>query len=149
MKNFKQHLNESVPDVPALTHVQSAVNPDGQLIKIMSDGSRIPYGVEDVQDQSGLFKVSQKVITDIIKDSIPFYAKPFVEADLDNWQHILQILGNWGEDNPIGYYLPTKYTARAEKALQKVIDGGEVHPDINYNAWILEILQGIHDMLTE
>ena len=147
MKSFKQHLNESVP---TLTHVQSTTNPDGRLIKIMSDGSQTPFKVNDVEDTTKLFITSQEVITDIIKDSIPFYAKPFVEADLDNWQHILQILGNWGKDNPsFGYYLPVKYNAKAEKALQRVIDGGEVHPDINYNAWILEILQGLHDMLTE
>ena len=147
MKTFKQYLNESVP---TLTHTQSTTNPDGQLIKIMSDGSQTPFTIDDVEDTTQLTSEFKLVLTDIIKDSIPFYAKPFVEADLDNWEHIMQIFMNWGgSEHSSGFYLPVKYTAKAEKAMQKVIDGGDVHPDINYNAWILELLQGLLDMLSK
>ena len=146
MKTFKQHLNESVP---TLTHVQSTTNSDGRLIKIMSDGSETPFKVNDIEDTTELVKASQEVIIDIIKDNIPLLVRPFVEADLDNWDHISQILRNWGDEPPSGYYLPVEYLDDAEVKLQKVIADGNVHPDINYNAWILEILQVLHDMLTE
>ncbi|MBC8442921.1 MAG: hypothetical protein H8D80_01890 [Proteobacteria bacterium] len=151
MKTFK-HLIESLPLGPPTAppiHVQSHMNSDGRFIKVMSDGSKVPYSYNDTYGQLRTEFNTQikETITNIIKDGVPWYAKGFVQADLDNWHHIMQILGNWGKGDgeANGYYLPVKYLEKAKKELQNVIDGGEFHPDINVNSWILEYLQNLHD----
>jgi len=156
MKSYKQLLES----LPPITHMQSTVGPDGRLIKIMSDGSEIPYNVKDIppNEMDNVLSVTKDTIINIIKDSIPFFAKGFVSADLDDWNHILNILVNWGKEGGdiiavpgegVGYYLPIKYLNKAKKKLKDIIDDGNIHPDVNYNAWILETLQSLYDNVME